>query len=437
MASVAERGAVYARVATNEAQNFHAFASTHAKDRTAALAEAGYGLKEKAGQIYETKRREGMHQLFDMAAGPQKRVLFALREVVKEGAVADPYMCECIKGYVKDTVDLFWVDLETYLDMARDDMRDQKTGKMTAKMNELEGAGADEQMLTCGLYWWRSKILYSLMPFDISIFGQVRSPLFWILTILSCVTLFGIRIITFSIVLLFIILGRPADEYQLTQFILTFKGLQFISSGVVLGIVAAVKYYMCVNPDGTHTCNVDGPGATQRFWDGVVDWLGSCALVWIAFLFLPCSDRTAGLREIGTEDAESLAREDEDAASSRGCCGQRRYDGSRGGRLRGLMTYDLVCFATSLVFLCALMYRDMVQARRADLNLDGIEREAKSPEGHVSLFWARMVYSLMAVPFTVFKLPGVFDVLTHTAATGYNRHGRCVPYLLRQERQEL
>jgi len=271
-------------------------------------------------------------------------------------------------------------------------------------------------------------------PFDISIFGQVRDPLFWILTILSCTTMFGIRIVTCSIILLFIVLGCPADEYRITQFILTFKGLQFVSSGVVLGIVAAVQYYMCVNlRNGTHTCYVNGPGATQNFMHGIVDWLGSSVLVWIAFAFLPCSDRTAGLREIGTEDAESLAKENQDAASSRGCCGQRKYDRSRGGHLRKLLTYDLVCFLMSLAVLCLLMYRDMVRAFGGDIQLNEIGQEAESPEGHVCLFWARMVYSFMALPFTFFKIPGLFDILTHTVPTGYNRHGKCVPQLLKQE----
>lgn len=432
-ASLSEKGAGYARVAGDKAQNFHAFASAHAKEQSAALAEAGYGLKESAGHVYDAKKKEGMHQLFDMAAGPQKKLLFALREVVKDGAVADPYMGEWIKSRIKDTVDLFWVDLEKYLDMARDDLRDQKTGKMSAKMEELEGAGADEKMLPCCLYWWRKKVLYAWWPFDISIFGQFRDPLFWILTILSCMTMLGIRIITCSIILLFIVLGRPADEYQITQFILTFKGLQFLSSGVVLGIIAAVKYYMCVDMlHGTHTCDVDGPGAAQSFTQGMVDWLGSSVLVWIAFAFLPCSDRTAGLREIGTVAAESLVKEDEDAAGSRGCCGQNKFDKGRGGRLRGLMTYDLVCFLLSFAFLCFLAYCDIGHTDR-HLDLNGIGQEAHSPEGHVALFWARMLYSFMALPFLLFKIPGIFDILTHTVPTGYNRHGKCVPYLLKQE----
>lgn len=439
--SLAQNATDYARVAgdgaSSAATNFHGFVAEQAGDKISALREAGYGLTEAAGAIYDEKKKESMHKLFDMAAGPQKQLLFALREVVKEGAVADPHMCTSVKNHIKDAVDLFWVDLELYLELARDDLRDQKTGKLDSKIQQLEDAGSDMKGCTCGCYWWRAKVLYSLMPFDISIFGQFKDPLFWIFTVLSCVTVFGIRIIFFAIVLAFIIMGRPADEYQLTQYILTFKGLQFVSSGLALSIVAAVKYYMCIHNDGSHTCNVDGPGATQGFVHGITDWLGSCLLVWLAFAFLPCSDRTAGLREIATEEAEKLEAEDSQVQS--GCCGQKKWDRSRGGRLRGLLTYDLVCFFTSFLFYAFLVYCNMVEARKngigaaPDLAPTHLESEADSPEGHTALYWARIVYAFTAFPFIIFKIPGVFDILTHTTPTGYNRNGMCVPYVLRQE----
>jgi len=145
---LAQKGAGYAHLVGEKAHDVHAFAS----EQSAHLVEAGYGLKEKAGQVYDAKKREGMHQLFDMAAGPQKKLLFALREVVKDGAVADPYMGEWVKSHIKDSIDLFWVDLEEYLDMARDNLRDRQTGEMAAKVEELGRAGAKEKVMPCGLY---------------------------------------------------------------------------------------------------------------------------------------------------------------------------------------------------------------------------------------------------------------------------------------------
>lgn len=63
--------------------------------------------------------------------------------------MADPCMGEWIKRRIKGTIDLFCVDLGKYLDTARDDSRGQKTGKMTAQVEDLEGAGADEKTMKC------------------------------------------------------------------------------------------------------------------------------------------------------------------------------------------------------------------------------------------------------------------------------------------------
>merc|ERR1719476_578064 len=95
-----------------------------------------------------------------------------------------------------------------------------------------------------------------------------------------------------------IALGNPPDEFQLVSYIIGFKGSQFISSGVIQAVIAAVKYYMCVHPGGSHSCDTEGPGSTQDLGSGLVDFVGSCVLVWAAFLLLPYSATSAGLRSV-------------------------------------------------------------------------------------------------------------------------------------------
>lgn len=80
------------------------------------------------------------------------------------------------------------------------------------------------QPMCCGPRWLRAKLLYSYLPFDISIFGQIKSPFFLLLTVISITPMFGIRVAFFTLILLLIIAGRPPDEYQMVTFILTFKG---------------------------------------------------------------------------------------------------------------------------------------------------------------------------------------------------------------------
>eukprot|EP00438_Fugacium_kawagutii_P034064 Skav232739 [mRNA] locus=scaffold1843:196585:198021:- [translate_table: standard] len=284
-------------------------------------------------------------------------------------------------------IDLFWDDLTLYIESVVFDAKEQLLNR-AADHKVLAEMGSEP--MCCTPVWLRAKVLYTYLPFDFSVFGQIKGPLFLFFTLLSITPMFGIRVAFFTVILLCIVSGRPPDEYQLVTFILTFKGAQFLSSGVFMACVAAVKYYMCVKPGGQHTCDTEGPGVSQDLVTSSVDFFGSCVLVWIAFLLLPCSGSFGGSRE--------LAEDPESSSSSRGgsgCC--EDYDQTR-----------------ALIY-CLTM---------ADV----------SAESHANLQQAAVdgdLYSLLSFPFMVFQLPVLSGILTHTIPTGYNAQGLCVPYLLR------
>merc|ERR1712048_769649 len=132
-----------------------------------------------------------------------------------------------------------------------------------------------------------------------------------------------IRVPYFTVYLIFVIAGWPADEFQLVLYIMSIKGLQFLTSGIGMMCFAAFKYFMCVHPGGPHDCDKYGPGANVPVVTGLIDWFGISILVWIAFLWLPCSVRSAGLRDM-------LPAADDDEAgegSGRTCCGAARERG--------------------------------------------------------------------------------------------------------------
>merc|ERR1712060_321460 len=186
-----------------------------------------------------------------------------------------------------------------------------------------------------------------------------------------------------------IVRGCPADEYQLVNFILTFKGTQMISSGIIASIVAAVKYYLCVHRAQFHTCNMEGPGAVQDIYSALVDFIGSSALVWLAFFWLPCSRNSAGSRDLdgvvsdledltGNHSDYTLSGNDSDAneqslcASMRRClccfycqccrhcrCCRRKCDPTRGGRLGGLLCWDMFSFVVCCVLMILLADADV------------------------------------------------------------------------------
>ncbi|CAK8993010.1 Uncharacterized protein SCF082_LOCUS3319 [Durusdinium trenchii] len=282
-------------------------------------------------------------------------------------------------------IDLFWDDLTLYIESVVFDAQEQILNR-AADHRALAELGP--QPMCCGPRWLRAKLLYSYLPFDISIFGQIKSPFFLLLTVISITPMFGIRVAFFTLILLLIIAGRPPDEYQMVTFILTFKGAQFLSSGVFMACLAAVKYYMCVKPGGTHTCDTEGPGVSQDLVTSSVDFFGSCLLVWIAFLLLPCSRSFGGVRDI--------AEEKESKSEVSGCC--HDYDPGRGGRLAGLLGYDLCCFLVS----CGLIYYltmldvasrgELQNALDQDLLVDLQRWQFRS-----RVFFGRILYGLLSL----------------------------------------
>jgi len=393
----------------------------------AVLQAAGFGAKG-----LEARRRarvEAISMLFQLSTPIRAKVMLALRESVKELALADPDMWGVARRRFSDAIDLFWDDLTVYIEGAVSDARDQVTNKAA---DHAALATLGQASFCCSPSWLRAKLLYHFLPFDLSIFGQVKDPLFWIITFVSIVPYFGIRVLFFSLVLLCIVAGCPPDEYQLVQFILMFKGAQFISSGVCLATVAAVKYYLCVNPGGTHTCDTQGPGVDQDLTTGGIDFLGSCILVWLAFLLLPRSTNSAGLRDIPSSPEE----ESREAPAASGCICSHQYDPNRGGRLAGLLGYDLLAFLLSSCLLVTLSYASAMKSEEESLGEILHDKEAMLDElgrweFRSGIYFARIFYALFSFPFLVFYLPILNSILTHTVPTGYNLQGLCVPYMLR------
>ena len=139
----------------------------------------------------------------------------------EDSALSDPDMWSGVQSRLGRVIDLFWDDLTVYTETVVFDAKEQMLNR-AADHEALSQLGT---MPCCsGVGWWRAKLLYCYLPFDVSVFGQIKGPVFWLLTLLSITPMFGIRVAFFTIILLCIIGGRPPDEYQLVTFILTFKG---------------------------------------------------------------------------------------------------------------------------------------------------------------------------------------------------------------------
>jgi len=416
-----------------------------------ALKDVGFGIKDRAGTEWEKRKKDAERKLFDLAGPVRDAVLLALREAVKKGALADPDMCNCVRNRFEELIDLFWDDLLATVSKSMEDAKQSAVGNQTTDVNILAELGDEPCLL--GPRWWRAKILYHLLPFDLSIFGNFRDPFYYPLLILMCMPCFSflppplnyipVRVPFFTLYLVLVVTGCPADEFQLVQYIMSIKGLQFICSGIGMMCYAAYTYYMCVHPGGKHTCDDYGPGAAYPVVVSIIDWFGTCVLVWIAFLWLPCSVRSAGIRdpvEEQEEEQEAVVRAEsqgESGNSSSGCCGSLEYSKEKGGRLRAWLGYDLTTFVLSVVAFYLLLCIDKGNLRPHGKPSQGwpspkeiSTMEAIEQSGHVAVYWARVIYALFSLPFLLFWIPGLQGILTHTRMTGYNRKGLCVPYML-------
>ena len=156
----------------------------------------------------------------------------------------------------------------------------------------------------------RAFILYHYLPFDKTIWESLRNPYWVLLTAVTMIPTFAIRTCFFAVVLVLLVFpSSELDEYQLVNFILQFKGFQFISGGIVMMMQGALRlfYYTTFASDNEND-NVDddgygdnsalargAPGVREGWLLQVVDILGSAVLVWLAALLLPCSYRKAML----------------------------------------------------------------------------------------------------------------------------------------------
>jgi hypothetical protein len=406
-----------------------------------AMRSAGFG---DIGAKLAERRRVAQEALLNLSGPLRAKVMLALRENVKGAALADKDMPVCLKRKLGGGIDLLWDDIMVYVENSIDDVKEVVRGKRITDIEELAQLGAESAPTCCSPRWLRALLLYKFLPFDVSFFGQVKDFWFWVFFMLSMIPTYGIRCCFFLTLLVAEVTGCPPDEYQLVQFILMFKGCQFISSGVCMSIYVAIKYFMCVHPDGMHTCETNGPASAHNEVSALIDIFGSCALVWIVFWILPRSTRSAGERNIAKKDDPDSSDAEEQAhlnpstpLDKVGCCGNCEYQDHRGGRMRGLLRYDLICFILSGLFFCVLCIIQVAHLKPGEEPVQDQEKIKSKLESYyftyefrIAIYWTRIFYSALSAPFFLFYLPVLNGILTHTSPTGYNKYGVCVPFMM-------
>jgi hypothetical protein len=134
--------------------------------------------------------------------------------------------------------------------------------------------------------WCRATLLHAMEPCDLSLFGRIRNPLYAAIFMAFLFPLFGVDSI---MVILYWICQKKVDEFQLVNFIIKSKGLQFITGGLIGGALGFVKLFRCSTTediDGPKGCEYKAPGVTKFFRFQFALLLVRSVLVWITFILL-------------------------------------------------------------------------------------------------------------------------------------------------------
>eukprot|EP01047_Picozoa_sp_COSAG01_P020277 COSAG01_NODE_1149_length_11506_cov_141.610049_6_plen_968_part_00 len=205
------------------------------------------------------------------------------------------------------------------------------------------------------------------------------------------------------------LLIERSDDFQLTKFILDFKGLQSVSLGIGSLFVGGTRYVICANTSPEPSCDTRGPGASQQL--AMAGWLACVALVWLAFLQMQCRQRRQSARN------------------------ERRESG---GALTHAFRYEVCSFLGCAALIVANA-----------TNVEPLLSDAWWRDNAQLVFWSRALYGVLSLPFLVcpsffslrhsevdlclsccgqtrqvFMLPLVDVLFTHAHATGYTPSGQ-------------
>lgn len=303
-------------------------------------------------------------------------------------ALEDDEMPRCIARCQDRMIDATWPHV-------REEVMWELAVYLDGKSDEAEAADP-EGGANCCLAFFR----YHLYPFDRGFWRLLRDPIWWLFSLIAMVPVHGVSPAVF--VLRFFIIDR-SDEFQLVQYILSFKGMQFLTQGIIRSTVGYFGFVACVTvpaQEANHHCDKNGPGVYgPASVLGVIGYVVTHIFVWLAFCLLCCSVEHGRSALKGKLEVQNESR---------------RVIRSKGGFLKYFVFWDVLVFMMC-VGVCIYVATTRPALEVGDWALDQ------------TIYAAQIVHGLLSAPFFFFTLPGLARVLTHSLPTAYDRQGRCRP----------
>lgn len=353
------------------------------------------------------------------------KVFNALNPVVKDGA-KDPDMPLFVQSFVDDTVDAVWPDvkaeaLETLFTVA-------------CVYNTHHG-----QAPMCYPFNPVAFIRYVLQPYDKSVWKKIKHPFWWVILVIALVPRYAIGQMWYMLLFLGI---DKSDEYQLVQYIMGFKAMQFLNLGLVSSLVGAGQYYVCI-VQATKPCDDIAP--VERPYTLLV-FIVQVLLTYVALGMIQCASKKGGstyqrqqsgglpLREQCATEAgrqhfwSKVFDDSEDLEQAR-----RRQDEETNTnqrtrrRLAHLMIYDFITFLICGGLLAWGLFGNELSSDANFSKSRGDSLKDVDWRTGMLLYWIKTLYGLLSFPFFVLNLPVVASVLVHVRPTAYNPWGVTVP----------
>ena len=369
-------------------------------------------VKEKVAELKEDLIDELKNNQYfkDMKFKLNKFIILKLEKIIDKQlsnlaekikvSTDDPDMPKFVKKLKDDLIDEFYPDL-------KEEIMFMLKMEVSQPYLELE----EPKKLCClfqGLRAFRAWILYTLDPVDMSIWKRMKTFSYWILQIVQNFPLYGVQ--TFFEFFYFLLMCK-SDEYQLVNYIVTFKKMQFFTIGCLGGLIAYIQYFFCITTDGglinyydVNRCATQNESDPVTYWIEIGTFFLKIFLVWMCYIILPCSSKL-GMPLFRIQKEEDLNRS---LTERKKCCNCSRG----GGRLRALMYWEL--FASLLTIGAYFILTELV------IN-------SKKVSKRESIYFCQTLYGLLSFPFLIFSIPMMMTLLTKTRDTKYDKFGRCVP----------
>jgi hypothetical protein len=388
-------------------------------------------VKEKAGDVAVDQINAIASKVLNDVVTPK----------LSESLGADPDMPQVVRDGIAFAVEEIMDEVEVSVHEAV-----EMTIKGTAT-NIQEMIEAEPYPCCCPnpFTWTRALILYTLFPHDKSIWANLRSPIWWLIKIISVFPAYYISTIFWALIWL---LKSKKDEYQLINFIVALKQAHFISYGILGSILGNFGFLQCAvihphenptlyqHPGGVNDtqpdlpCAKSGPGLNMPFWPTAIIFSLQIILTWASAAFLPCSkrlgDRGNEARRKERKEKKIIKLRNDGLDAEANMLELQNVKLSKTHRLKYWLTYDSLC--------CGLIIVVCVYASISSGATDKGPNDIPSLL-QTTMWWSRILYGLLCGPWML--LQGfLYPLVLHTKSTAYNARGQVVPLANAKERKK-